>query len=551
VTWILGGVARTLLKGSLMMRNLALSGALAIGLSTVACSAPPEGDELVDEIDPSVVTDLDRVFAAAAAESGVPVDLLAAIGHVETRWQMVRGDAEHDGMPTAVGVMGLRSTVADRAAARAGVDPEELALDAEANIRAAALLLADLAAEQGVGGADLAAWAPVVAAWSGIDDPDAVAQYVQGDVFGTLAEGVEERAESGELIAAIPAHPELVSLAGVAVPKAGTADYPASVWRPSPNYNSRGGHRVSHVVIHTCEGNYAGCWGWLRNSAAGASAHYVVNSNGSEITQLVREANRAWHVAASYACSRNGNTDCGKNGVSVNSFSVGIEHAGFASQTTWSTGLVEASTKLTCDITRSHGIPRDRHHIVGHGQLQPWNRTDPGRHWPWTRYLDRVRAHCGGGGGGGGGGTTPPPSSTAIVIDSNNANNNTARAKIELTGAWSSASATPGFYGSGYYFGATDQVSAPATFWFHLSSAQSRTVDAWWTAGPNRSTSATFIAYNAAGAEVGRSAKNQTTGGGSWQQLGTYSFTAGWNKVVLSRWAAPGKVVIADAVRVR
>jgi hypothetical protein len=33
--------------------------------------------------------------------------------------------------------------------------------------------------------------------------------------------------------------------------------------------------------------------------------------------------------------------------------------------------------------------------------------------------------------------------------------------------------------------------------------------------------------------------------------LGTWNFTAGWNKVVLSRWATPGKVVIADAVRIR
>jgi N-acetylmuramoyl-L-alanine amidase-like protein len=399
-----------------------------------------------------------------------------------------------------------------------------------------------------VSGSDLLAWAPVIATWSDIDDADGVAQYVQGDVLGTLATGAEERAESGELVASIAPHPELVLSTSLVLPK-GTADYPASVWRPSPNYGSRGGWRVSHVVIHTCEGNYAGCWGWLRNPAAQASAHYVVNATGSEITQLVREADRAWHVAASYKCSLNGNTDCAKNGVSVNNFAVGIEHAGFASQATWSGSMIDSSAKLTCDITKSHGIPRDRHHILGHGQLQPGNRTDPGAHWPWTQYMDRVRAHCNDGGGGGG--TTPPPAPGAIIVDSNNANNDMTKAKIELTGAWTSASATPGFYGSGYYFGATDEVSAPATFWFYLSSAQSRTVDAWWTAGPNRSSAATFVAFNAAGTEVGRSTKNQTTGGGGWQQLGTYAFTAGWNKVVLSRWAAPGKVVIADAVRIR
>jgi hypothetical protein len=76
-------------------------------------------------------------------------------------------------------------------------------------------------------------------------------------------------------------------------------------------------------------------------------------------------------------------------------------------------------------------------------------------------------------------------------------------------------------------------------------------VEAWWTAGSNRLAGASFVAHNAAGTEVGRSSKNQTTQGSQWVEIGTYSFTAGWNKIVLSRWAAPGKVAIADAVRVR
>ena len=293
-------------------------------------------------------------------------------------------------------------------------------------------------------------------------------------------------------------------------------------------------------MIHSCEGNYAGCWGWLRNPASGASAHYVVKENGSEVTQLVRESGRAWHVSAAYDCSRAGGQQCNKNGVGTNSFSVGIEHAGFASQSSWQNGLIETSAKLTCDITRDHGVPRDRNHIVSHGQLQPWNRTDPGPNWPWNHYIDRVRDHCGGGGGGGGG----------IIIDSNNANNNTAVAKIELAGAWTSSAGTPGYYGTGYWFAATAAVSQPATFWFHLPAAATKTVDAWWTAGTNRSTAAPFVAFNAGGGEVGRRTVNQQGSGSQWVTLGTWNFSAGWNKVVLSRWTS-GSVVIADAVRVR
>jgi hypothetical protein len=273
----------------------------------------------------------------------------------------------------------------------------------------------------------------------------------------------------------------------------------------------------------------------------------VVKENGAEITQLVREVSRAWHVAAAYECSRAGNQQCGRNGQSTNNFSVGIEHAGFASQASWQNGLIEASAKLTCDITRDHGVPRDRNHIVSHGQLQPWNRTDPGPNWPWNHYIDRVRDHCGDGGGGGGGGG----GGTAIIVDSNNANNNQAVAKMELTGTWTAASSTPGYYGSGYWFAQTQQTSAPATFWFYLSTAQTRTIDAWWTAGTNRATGAPYVAFNAGGTEVGRRVVNQQGSGSQWVTLGTWNFSAGWNKVALSRWAPAGQVVIADAIRVR
>lgn len=78
------------------------------------------------------------------------------------------------------------------------------------------------------------------------------------------------------------------------------------------------------------------------------------------------------------------NKRCDLNGVQSNNFTVGIEHAGLASQSSWPAAQIDASARLVCDITQDHGIPRDRCHVVGHGQLQPWNRTNPGRNWPWT-----------------------------------------------------------------------------------------------------------------------------------------------------------------------
>jgi hypothetical protein len=145
----------------------------------------------------------------------------------------------------------------------------------------------------------------------------------------------------------------------------------------------------------------------------------------------------------------------------------------------------------------------------------------------------------------------PPPPSTTIIVDSAQANNDAAKAKVEYTGTWTSATSTPGFHGTDYRWAATEQASAPATFSFFLSAGASRTIDAWWVAGTNRSSAATFIIYNAAGTELGRVSRDQRTAGGAWNTLGTFAFTAGWNRVVLSRWQAPGSVVVADAVRVR
>ncbi len=518
--------------------------------------APACATEVVveDGLNPVIVTALDRVYDQAAAETGVPVDLLKAIGYVETRWQMVQAEEEHEGILPTVGLMGVRPEVLARGATLAGVGAEDLAFDATSNIRAAAHLLAEEARYYGVTADDhLVQWVPVVEAYSRITDDEARAYYIGDDVYRVLRDGAEERTEGGELIASLRPNKDLAPSS--AAPTQKSDDYAPAIWRPSPNQSARpSGSVPTMVIIHTCEGGYAGCWSWLRNTSSGVSAHYVVNESGSEISQLVLESRRAYHIGATYDCNRNGGVQCGKNGQGSNNFTIGIEHAGYGSQASWSNGLIESSAKLVCDITRGHNIPRDRNHIVGHGQLQPWNRSDPGPNWPWSHYLDRVRAHCGTANPPPNpppGTDPPPPPPSQIVIDSNNANNNAAVARIELTGSWTSASSVPGYYGTGYWQGATSQTSAPATFWFYLPAAQTRTVDAWWTAGTNRLTSATFIAYNASGTEVGRVAKDQTRLGGQWNQLGTWSFTPGWNKVVLSRWAATGKVVIADAVRVR
>jgi N-acetyl-anhydromuramyl-L-alanine amidase AmpD len=523
--------------------NLAVALVAAAALS--ACADAPTSPAAPAPDTPSAAQ-LDVIFDEAGQEFGVPSALLKSIGYVETRWEMVRGGVEFPGQQAAFGIMALRGERLAEGARLAHVSEQAAQTEARANIRAAAALL-DLWADQaGIARTDLAAWGPVVARYSGIAQVEGQASYVHNDVYATLNRGVVGKTPTGEVHASIM--PVRVT-ADFQLPQGGSAlavapDYPVAgtIWRASPNYNARPTGStgvVQMVIIHTCEGSYSSCWSWLTNSAAQASAHYVVNESGSEISQLVREASRAWHIAATYDCSLNSSVLCGLNGVSSNHFTIGIEHGGFASQTTFPSGQLDASARLSCDISKAYGIPRDRYHYVGHGQLQPYNRTDPGPNWPWTDYLNRINAACGSSGG------------TAIVVDNNNANNNASVASFESSTTWTTSSGTAGYYGSNYAFASTSPVSDGATFWFYLPAAATRTVDAWWTAGTNRSATAPFIAYNASGTEVGRASVNQQINGGAWRTLGTYSFSAGWNRVVLSRWTTEGYVVIADAIQVR
>jgi N-acetyl-anhydromuramyl-L-alanine amidase AmpD len=480
----------------------------------------------------------DALFDSAGQEFNVPPALLKALSYTLTRYEMVDSTGEFEGAEPTFGLMALSGETLSEGARLAGVTEEDAKHVPLANVRAAAAWLSAQAQAQGLDRQKLTAWTPVIGAYARIQEPEARVGFVKGEVYSALRAGVgkptEALAAAGQQ-QALEAEVNDYALKTQALSVA--PDYDGAVWRPSPNYSTRAnGLTPQMVIIHTCEGSYSACWGWLTNTAAQASAHYVVDSTGSEISQLVRESDKAWHVGATYDCSLNSSVSCELNGINVNNFSVGIEHAGYASQTSWNSGLLAASAKLTCDISKQWHIPRDRQHIVGHGQLQPYNRTDPGQNWPWTSYIQQVTDAC-----------APTP----IIVDSNNANNNTAVGYIQVSANWKSSANVAGYYGSGYWYAPTAQVSDGASFYFFLTEDEARTIDAWWTAASDRSTAATYVAFNSRGERVGDGTVNQTINGGKWNQVGTFNFTAGWNKVVLSRWQAAGKVVIADAIRVR
>jgi N-acetyl-anhydromuramyl-L-alanine amidase AmpD len=163
---------------------------------------------------------------------------------------------------------------------------------------------------------------------------------------------------------------------------------PAVTWIASPNFNSRSGTTVDSIVIHTTEGSYQSAVNRFLTPSEQVSAHYIVDTNGA-ITQMVDTANRAWH--ATY----------------YNSRSIGIENVGFAGQaSTWNAQNIPALEKLVAYLAYTYNVPvvhpggnaydypNDQLNVAGivaHGQVQPWNRTDPGPYFPWTTFIADVK----------------------------------------------------------------------------------------------------------------------------------------------------------------
>lgn len=539
-------------------------------LALVSCAAAPEGETDPEDtggektFKTNTQHTYEKYFKEAGAEFNVPPELLIAIGYTETHLYHVQGDiSEFDGIEPAYGVMALRGTTLEHGAELAGLEAVSVQKDTESNIRAAAALLDELADELNVDREDIGAWAPAAAKLMGAPNMEAQTHYIHQEIYKVIQEGIPAAADSGmgpilqgspDVVAKFP-NPQPYTSGYV--PK---KVYAEALWRPSPSSNyttGRGGKAVELLVVHTCAGGYAGCWGWLNtpypDNPYKTSAHYVVNESGSEVSALVDEIDTAHHVGKSW------------QGLPTNSRSVGIEHGGFSYQgaNKWKEGQVATSAKLACDIVKRHNIIRDRQHIIGHYQPDPVNRaSDPGKDFPWADYMNRIEMCVTGSGADPGGdpgadpggdpGGNPQPEQLVITVDSNNANNNSSVARMVATsGNWKASTNVSGYFGTGYWVAPTQAVSDGAHFEFYLSSAGEKTIYAWWTSASDRSTSTPFVSFDAAGNKLGSVTKNQQSGGGSWQKIGTYNFTAGWNRVTVSRWTTTGFQVVADAIQVR
>jgi N-acetylmuramoyl-L-alanine amidase len=149
--------------------------------------------------------------------------------------------------------------------------------------------------------------------------------------------------------------------------------------RPSPNFDSRGGAPVDILVLHytgmkTAEEALAR----LCDPAAKVSAHYTIDRDGT-IYAHVPESERAWHAGVSYwAGERN-----------VNARSIGIEIVNPGHEfgyIPFADAQIDTFIELARGILKRHSITPSR--VVGHSDVAPARKTDPGELFPWQRLAN-------------------------------------------------------------------------------------------------------------------------------------------------------------------
>jgi Tol biopolymer transport system component len=144
------------------------------------------------------------------------------------------------------------------------------------------------------------------------------------------------------------------------------------------------------------------------------------------------------------------------------------------------------------------------------------------------------------------------PLAEPVVVDNLPRNNDPGSAQVKATGTWRSSTYVKDHWANDYQVANEEGRDLPGTFAFkfYLPSATVKSVDAWWTEGPTRTTQASYKITDSGGRVLATVTADQRGGGGRWNTLGTWSFPAGWNTVTVSSSPDTG-VLIADALRVR
>lgn len=107
------------------------------------------------------------------------------------------------------------------------------------------------------------------------------------------------------------------------------------------------------------------------------SAHLLIRRNG-EVIQFVPFDQCAWHAGVS---NFQGRSAC-------NQFSIGIELEGSDDQA-FTTIQYEVLTRVTRAIRQRYPLI-DLSHIVGHSDIAPGRKTDPGPLFDWQKFISML-----------------------------------------------------------------------------------------------------------------------------------------------------------------
>ena len=164
----------------------------------------------------------------------------------------------------------------------------------------------------------------------------------------------------------------LASAACTPIPPRFTPGVPVR-WVGSPNFDLR---RPQYVILHhTTNGTAVQALATLTDPARRVSAHYLVGRDGT-VYQLVDERHRAWHAGAS---RWGADSD-------INSASIGIELDNDGHEP-YPDVQMQALLALLADLEARYGIPREN--FLGHGDVAPGRKVDPGALFPWKLLAQR------------------------------------------------------------------------------------------------------------------------------------------------------------------
>ena len=149
---------------------------------------------------------------------------------------------------------------------------------------------------------------------------------------------------------------------------------PLAEWSPSSNFDQ---HRPRLVVLHATEMDSADAALAVlksQNPSGRVSAHYLISEDG-KIFQLVEDSKRAWHAGAGRWQGMN----------DINSVSIGIELDNDG-QEAFPDVQIEALLVLLADLSSRHALLASA--VIGHGDMAPTRKRDPGILFPWRRLAE-------------------------------------------------------------------------------------------------------------------------------------------------------------------